>query len=42
MQVGKFLPDLHTRRSPTQVTYTRCRTDAIDSSDDEHGVAGNM
>ena len=33
---------LHTRRSPTQLTYTRCRINTIDSSDDVHRGARNM
>jgi hypothetical protein len=43
---GQEGPDLHTRRPPTQSdirhTYTRCCIGAIDSPDDEHGVARNM
>jgi hypothetical protein len=39
MQVGKFLPDMHTRH---RVTYTRRCIDTIDSPNDEHEVARNM
>ena len=34
--------NLHTRRSSTIVTYTRCRIDTINSPDDGHLVARNM
>jgi len=37
MQVRKFLPDLHTGRSPT-----RCCIDTTGAPDDEHKVARNM
>ena len=36
--VQTCMPDGHIHR----VTYTRCRIDAIDCPDDEHGVARNM
>ena len=37
-----FHSNLHTRRSPTQLAYTRCRINTIDSSDDEHNGVRNM
>ena len=37
-----FHPNLHIRRSPTQLTYTRCHINKIDSPDDEHRGARNM
>jgi hypothetical protein len=38
----EFHPNLHTWRSPTWLTYTRCHINIIDSSDDEHMGARNM
>jgi len=39
---GRNRPNLHTRRSPHRVTYTRYRIDTIESPDDEHMAVRNM
>jgi len=38
----EFLPNLHTRRSPTYSDITRCRIATINSTDDGHKTVRNM